>query len=457
MFKNISSSHSNLAYEFPNINVEKISRSLQIKIKGGAEGEKNRPHPEARNLDSNEQEVVSAIRTKREEGIKIFQQCQKVYQERISRSHDSQDKINNEGNNIFNSAKNELQASASQWNFNAQQARNKLDRANQSLDEFIKRSELSREPMDGSGFHKFLGIASMILVVESIMNGYFFSTGHEQGLLGGFFVAVSISVLNVGFASLFGWVATYKNHIQQSTKLLGWLAILLGSGLIATLNLATAHFRDKTTEIGDIGNAARKALEQFLESPFGIMSFESWVLAGLGSLIAIVAAWKAYHIDDPYPGYGSECRRCKRAHDDLEEIHDNAHKNLNEIEEKTNEKLGSACEESTDWVNEELDVSSELKRLQEQFQAFLDGCNQNVNHLLTIYRNANLARRGEPSPAYFTETYVFTPPESPNAPISPREEIEKKKARIKKIHVQLRNQLGNAAQSARERIKPIDE
>jgi hypothetical protein len=51
-----------------------------------------------------------------------------------------------------------------------------------------------------------VGVLLTLLIVEAMLNGYLLAAGDEFGLLGGFFQAVIIAVLNIGGGFLSGRV-----------------------------------------------------------------------------------------------------------------------------------------------------------------------------------------------------------------------------------------------------------
>src|SRR5207245_2274296 len=84
---------------------------------------------------------------------------------------------------------------------------------------------------------------------------------------------------------------------------------------ILFINLLAAHTRALIGEPYklDAAQAFQKSVEVFSRSPFGVTSFEAWILFIVGLLIALFAIERGYTFDDPYPGYGDEDRHKEKA------------------------------------------------------------------------------------------------------------------------------------------------
>lgn len=296
---------------FPDINVEKLAKDLRLERVGPDRGKNDLPGPEDQGFDSVEHEITSAVGTLRMKGLDHFQQHQQVYAERLGRAAESRVEVET----IAGDAEVDFQAEVKIWNDIMANKRNMVSVSGGELQRFYERNRVGGAAQEGSGVYKFIGLATVILVIESLGNGLLFREASTQGLLGGFVIAVSISVLNVGFASLTGLLARNFNHVRWLRKL---SALVLAAGfgvLVAAINLAAAHFRDAATSVGEMETAAATALTQFATAPHQLASLQSWLLVGLGFLIAIVAGWKGYCIDDPYPGFGRVWRQMIHARD----------------------------------------------------------------------------------------------------------------------------------------------
>ena len=400
---------------FPDINVENLTKDLGLERVGLDRGKNDIPGPEDQGFDSVEHEITSVVGTLRMKGLDYFQQHQQVYAERLGRAAESRVEIET----IAGDAEVDFQAEVKIWNGIMANKRNMVSVSGGELQRFYERNRVDGAAKEGSGVYKFIGLATVMLVIESLGNGLLFREASTQGLLGGFVIAVSISVLNVGFASLTGLLARNFNHVRWLRKLSALVLVAGFAVLVAAINLAAAHFRDAATSVGEMETAAATALTQFAMSPHQLDSLQSWLLVGLGFLIAIIAGWKGYCIDDPYPGFGRVWRQMIHARDQYARSLEQA---IDELVEARDDAVGRLREESEaarGRIEEAVDALAGQSSLRGRLDLFLEQCDQKANHLLAIYRDANRSSRKAGSPAHFSESYSFKPfvSEGPDAGI----------------------------------------
>src|SRR5262245_1127499 len=176
-----------------------------------------------------------------------------------------------------------------------------------------------------SPLYHFALVAALALV-EWISLAAFYAEGSDFGLLGGVLIAMTLSVVNVSLAILAGSLLRYVNHRSGRRKALALtgVAVLYAGFLLVTL--AAAHYRVATSDIAqsqpesaapvgaplashvaadfDQWRTARLAWQRFARNPAGFEDVFSWILVVLALVFGIVASYKGYRVDDPYPGYG---------------------------------------------------------------------------------------------------------------------------------------------------------
>lgn len=148
-----------------------------------------------------------------------------------------------------------------------------------------------------------------VIFIEAIANSYLFAKGSDFGLIGGVFQALIVSILNAGILGfLMGFVAARQiNHISTARKIFGGVAACLILVGVVIFNLAVGHYRQQLV-IGSL-EPARDALTSFSAHPAALADFEAWLLFFVGLTAFMFSAYKCYHLDDPYPGYGEVDRR----------------------------------------------------------------------------------------------------------------------------------------------------
>lgn len=174
--------------------------------------------------------------------------------------------------------------------------------------------------------------AAVIIVLEGLVNSYFYAPVSAYGLLGGFFIAFFVSFANVSFAFMGGAGGLrYVSHVDPLKRLVGVLVSLFCLCVcLLVVSLSTfyrAHVDLLRGEDLDAAVMETKAWRLATESLRNldvwelIASVNSFLLVLVGLVCAIVAFYKGWQYDDPYPGLGAAQRakeRAARAYEDAQ-------------------------------------------------------------------------------------------------------------------------------------------
>ncbi|MDG1416834.1 MAG: hypothetical protein P8J78_08330 [Maricaulis sp.] len=178
-------------------------------------------------------------------------------------------------------------------------------------------------------------ILAGLVLFEGMANAYFFSTGSDLGLLGGWLQAITVSFTNVIAAFfLIGFLgvrnlSNFRTNASWKQTVSGILAIA-GIGVTALalfgLNLTAAHYRDlleinsATLALGGSETTGEilSPVSTALSNPMGFQTLEALLLLILGVTFAVIAAFKGRTFDDAIPGYGGATRRLEAASLELE-------------------------------------------------------------------------------------------------------------------------------------------
>ncbi len=179
-------------------------------------------------------------------------------------------------------------------------------------------------------------------IVESLINMLLFAGGNALGFVGGFFISLLISSVNIVFSFLFGFVITKQvNSIFIGKKIGSWLLIFGYFILLIAAHFVVAHYRAQQL-LGSEEELYLTNTEYFvhalqaLQANFWLLpDFESYILLGLGVLFGLYAWWKGYHFGDRYPGYTKEFKdleghrreyedRCTDLINELKSVRDDA-------------------------------------------------------------------------------------------------------------------------------------
>ena len=118
-------------------------------------------------------------------------------------------------NQILETAKNKIIRLRAEWREILDTAKQEEGAVLRNYRYFIYQNKLKREACypDSAVLHWAIIILAVLL--ESVVNSFFFANASDLGLLGGLFQALFISISNIGSALLMGiYVLPYKNHVD---------------------------------------------------------------------------------------------------------------------------------------------------------------------------------------------------------------------------------------------------
>jgi hypothetical protein len=195
-----------------------------------------------------------------------------------------------------------------------------LSNANLAFEDFKHEHKLQRNPKQPQNLVITLAILIALVIAEIVLNGFFFMDLSKQGLFGGLFEAFLFAPFNVLAASVLGYYSL--RHIRGLVKWKRRLAAASGvvlAGLVLFLNsyLAALRLSLKPDNIYDIPVLIKLI---FSSRILDIMDYESLGILTLGYTLAIFAAWKAYNLKDPYPGYDEVNQARQNAEENIEDL-----------------------------------------------------------------------------------------------------------------------------------------
>ena len=156
-----------------------------------------------------------------------------------------------------------------------------------------------------------LGVLFASLLIEGVANMSFFP--QDLGLIGGFTTAFLVSLANVAVCFVVGWMFLRQlNHLEIYRKIIGGAVFVLALVVIFGLHSSVAHFRELAVRSPDATFFNALSFD-----PRGLGDVESLLLLAIGWIISVVAFWKGYTFDDPYPGFGEIYREWKGLDDRL--------------------------------------------------------------------------------------------------------------------------------------------
>jgi hypothetical protein len=219
-----------------------------------------------------------------------------------------------------------------------------------AIDETTVEDSASYKPIDRAAIYPkshilHFSVLAALVLFEGMANAYFFSTGSDLGLLGGWLQAITVSFTNVIAAFfLIGFLGLrhMSNPYKKVNGAFASIGVAIAVVSLLALNLTASHFRDllelnaATLALGgsDVTGIVLNPVTEARLNPFGIETLEALLLLILGITFAVIAAFKGRTFDDAIPGYGGVTRRLETAATDLERALENGWKDAKKLSEK---------------------------------------------------------------------------------------------------------------------------
>ena len=443
-----SGSNPTVAAVFPDIDVDRIAADLHLEEEGAQRGARNQPEADTADLDRIEHAIIDRIDQIRNEGLGNFEEHSRSY---AGRAVDT-GQIDADIRSVANTAETDFDAEVARLRGAIENALDDLGHAERGFDHFCQNNRIYRPAHEGGGWFQWFAVFGLIVTIESVWNGFFFAGAHETGLIGGVSVALGISVVNVGLASVFGRVTQNVNHVRRWKRAIGTLSFLVGAGVALLFNFFVAHLRDAMTKL--VWNEAAGHAFAQVAAVRVPESTDAWFLALLGLLAAAFAFWKIYGVDDSYPGYGQVSRKKRKAKEAYDDRLDEAIAVLTETRDKAIQNLDDARASSQTQIRNAARATQELLSLRAQRDPFLAQCDRKANLLLRRYREANRERRNEPPPAHFAKAYKFSPV-PPLPPLSSKSEVKTSSGESGAVVNRAAERIHEACKSALDSFKHI--
>lgn len=408
---------------FPEIDKERLVKDLNLKEEGQKRGAVNQPEKNAETLDHIEMKTIARVEDLRRRGLENYETNRRVYSERLNKAVSARMLVETEAND----SKAKFAEEVTKWKSMMVTPRERVQETFRWRNKFREINKLERPAKKVASLVSLIGLAFIMIVVESAGNAYLFAQKNTLGLLGGLMAAFLVSVGNVALSTMFGMATRLINcrgFWNLFKKLFGLVFFLSWVAFASVYNLGVAHFRDAVERIGEWREAGTAAIQTLLANPLSLYTMESYVLFLLGLFISIVSFLKGYNHSDPYPGYAKVAQDVIDARNEFIDNLEDSIENLAEHRNDAVDALRAANDEVHRNINDSVDALYGQKALQSNLSPFLEQCNIAANYLLSVYRDANKATRDEDAPKYFNKNYSFEVFEMPEADNIRRQEAE---------------------------------
>ena len=391
------------ALEFQALDLDNVIAQLNIKGLASTAGRKGYPPSESTEPDANERAITNHINEEATYQTNTANERLSAYDNKINRINLS--KNYEQCNNFAENARLVMKNKISEDLESLRQLKRKWLELDDELQRFAKENRLSRSAIYPDSRVFQISILVMLVVLESGMNGYFFSIGSQLGYIGGITQALIISLINIFPAAAFIGRLILPNllHVSKLRRYMSAVVLPLYLGFVLLFNLLIAQYRDQVLINPDA--AASQAVQNLSSSPLSLHNIDSWLLFCLGIAFALIAAIDGFKLDDPYPGYGKITRRTQEADDEFHEAKGELLHELRRLKESALDKVEDLIERSDRDVSELRSLVSLKKTLLNNFSNYMKHTESTGMSLIREYRDTNIQSRDTPAPAYFTEEW----------------------------------------------------
>jgi hypothetical protein len=266
-------------------------------------------------------------------------------------------------------------------------------------------------------------------VLESSLNGVLLGRVNAFGIVGGWAVALGISIINIGmgiFTGMFGLRLLGHRFVLQ--RLLGWIISLFGLSFAISWNTTVAIYRDVVEKAlalrqqmiasGDpgTGNSSApdlsammaEAIDRLINLTISLASLESIMLLFLGFGIFVLATIEGRTgFTDSYWDYKKHDVQFRRANRKWVRVREEYDDEIAEIAADQIERVELSDIEDDDKMSDIQKVTETLKLRDVEARELTKKWNDAQVALISTYRDANKQVRDQsmPAPSYFN-TYV---------------------------------------------------
>jgi hypothetical protein len=408
---NVSSS----ALEYKPIDTDGTISRMQIIQRAKERGKLEQPAPETTGFDSVEQEIINQIEMVGKEQFDTYLAKQQTYSDRAS--HTGVQGLSAEIAVVANDAKADFIREVHTGVDRLHAMKRDVVQTEKELELFRVKHHITRSVRNQGSYTAHRLILLFVIAIESVVNGVFLQKGNLNGLAGGILYALVIACLNItiGFSAgrfIFPWT----NYRGWGIRILAGLATLVYLAGAFFFNMVVAHYRNATAS--NPFDASAIAYQHVISNPFGLHDVESWALFAVGVTFSLFAAFDAFGMDDPYPGYGTRVRQNLDALDDYSDAKDVLLSNLEDIKQAAEKKMDGVLNTIRARHSERLHINlkslAERAAILQQFSILETA----ANTILRRYRDENIRTRSAKAPTHFDMNWRYTPPSPDSAVVS---------------------------------------
>ena len=411
--------------EFPPLDVDQIASDIELDKRGTERGAAGEPRSGSTTLDRVEKEVVDKVQRSQQAAVEQLTGQLDICSERLRRLQFDSMVINVKSETLATVADFE-QEGRNGLNLLFQLRRGLID-ATDALEKFKKDYDINRPAHKKVNDLYTILILLLIFLIETLGNGFLIGTAHDSGLIGGYTLAVTFSFINVaaGYsAGRFGLSSAYHKYLPQKI----WGMFLVGAYLVGVFffNFYIAHVRD-AMQSGGLEEALNQVWSKVWTLSFDFKDFQAPLILIIGIAFSLIAFYKGFKNDDPYPDYGRQSRLRDETEATYAEQFADLGDQLTGLRNDIKKALQEVAMELGFRRTEYFGIMETINRLISRFTSHERQLESSTQRLLNIYRDANKKARSTGQPKYFesdfklSESYI--PPPNIDS-IYPKDKVE---------------------------------
>lgn len=385
---------------FPQLDVEKIAKEMELAELGTSRGKENLPTSDAESFDDTELTILERVQDAKTTAFNTLVDQLHLFTDRLNNLDFQRQFSNIEKSNAESLT--DFKGHIVKGKAELHTLRRILYEAVKDLSTFQRKNNLDRSalPSDGGGKFLKIGLIFFFFMLEWAANANFLSEGNRMGFIGGVLEAGLFAGLNI-FGTMLITMVGIRNltHRSYARKFIGLVSLLFYIAFALTLNLLLAHYRELSGNL--IDGVGMEAIQRFRNNPLGLEDIMSWMLFTVGFFLSVFAAIDSWHLSDPYMGYQAVSKRRLEAEAEYKYMQSVLIDQLIELRNDHDKKVDQIVDQLHARRREHGAVIAHRAKVLSLFNEYQTHLERAANQLLRRYRDANSAARETPAPKYF--------------------------------------------------------
>ncbi|MFP4520224.1 MAG: hypothetical protein ACLFQ5_12300 [Oceanicaulis sp.] len=383
-----------------------IFRELKVRRAAAADGGAEKPSADADHYSATEQALVERFETKARDLERIARNVVEYARDEIDGMAPTRIDVESQTKNARAQLNEALIAELDRYEAAAINARRK----EKALAAFKIRHDRAEDARYKDEPVFTVGLLAAVIALESFANATMFGQASDAGLIGGWSVAVIVSLVNalvLGFLMIGFFGIRNAVHVNVGRRIVGWNLIGFGMSLTVLFSLLVAHYRDALEADPDAD--WREAVMALIERWWALDTLEAVALFIIGVGITALGAWKGHAgLWDVYPGYDLVARDHRTAEIEREDARQSLRDAAADVVDAALEECRIRLEQGETALKRARELRRRANDLKTEVSNSAVALRNEASRLISLYREVNQQIRETPSPAHFRIAEAFS-------------------------------------------------